>query len=388
MFLLVRLRLASLVFLTGFLFIYLFFQKPTASSLDPHPSLATNLGLAWGVATRIFVVSLPKRSDRRASLLALWRAHRLDTIHYINAKSAEAPEIDHIIAHVRRERKRDHTGDPDHAMRPPRRPSFRDSLDKNPKEAWGSDLWTLGPPLPDDDDDLLDPDALFPLSAAQGNPFKSHKAHDTTQTTSSIRRSNLLTRAMVACWYSHLEAIRQIATLGTDASTKSTYIVLEDDIDVEWNIQAFLMPLWKALPNDWDIVMLGHCWSDEARYSPLIVLPSGISGTTTSATRNVSLHPANSPLCTHAYALTTKGATTLYNHLRHPAFAYSRALDQAIAWLIRSKNLKNAYSIVPSLIIQTKDSKSDISGRTKGSRWRDTLMDSTHNRLLKSGMSS
>ena len=46
-------------------------------------------------------------------------------------------------------------------------------------------------------------------------------------------------------------------------------------------------------------------------------------------------------------------------HLQYPPFAFSRAIDQAFAWLIQSGRLKG-FSVVPSLVVQRKISKSDI----------------------------
>jgi hypothetical protein len=34
-------------------------------------------------------------------------------------------------------------------------------------------------------------------------------------------------------------------------------IVLEDDIDMEFDLEKRLRSMWPALPNNWDIVMLG-----------------------------------------------------------------------------------------------------------------------------------
>lgn len=57
--------------------------------------------------------------------------------------------------------------------------------------------------------------------------------------------------------------------------------------------------------------------------------------------------------------------------LRYPPFAYSRALDQAIAWLVKSGQLRS-YSLVPSIVVQMKVDQSDIFEGT-GSSWKDSL---------------
>jgi hypothetical protein len=54
-----------------------------------------------------------------------------------------------------------------------------------------------------------------------------------------------------------------VGQLGVNFNTylrPKTYVVLEDDVDLEWNIKKFLVPIWDALPNDWEVVMIGqHC---------------------------------------------------------------------------------------------------------------------------------
>lgn len=64
--------------------------------------------------------------------------------------------------------------------------------------------------------------------------------------------------------------------------------------------------------------------------------------------------------------------------------AYSRPLDAAYLELIQSNQL-NAYSVYPSVIVQTKDSPSDIFPGN-GSRWRDVLQNSALARADALGM--
>jgi hypothetical protein len=99
----------------------------------------------------------------------------------------------------------------------------------------------------------------------------------------------------------------------------------------------------------------GHCWSNESTNPPLPVRQaSPPSSTSFPYWRNISakvheppngqpstelvyrLHPSHAPKCTHAYILSRTGARRLWMHLRYEPFAYSRALDQAIAWLVAS----------------------------------------------------
>ncbi|QRW05723.1 glycosyltransferase family 25 protein [Ceratobasidium sp. AG-Ba] len=165
-----------------------------------------------------------------------------------------------------------------------------------------------------------------------------------------------LTRGTIACWHSHIGLIRMIASESAHIGANDTgVIILEDDIDMELDIQQRITHLWEDLPPDWDILFLGHCWSAEATYPALAP--------------HSQIHRSHSPKCTHAYGLSRQGAGRILDFLQRPHMAYSRPVDAAILELIRSKEL-NAYSVYPSVIIQTKDTSSDIFPGN-GSRWRD-----------------
>ena len=114
-----------------------------------------------------------------------------------------------------------------------------------------------------------------------------------------------------------------------------------------------------VVPNDWDLIALGHCWSREDAFAPIDA-------------DSPSLRPANAPKCNHAYSVSRSGAMKLVRalslrfdlaglsaaqlrHLRSPAFAYSRPFGQALVHLIVTERI-NAYSIVPSVIVQVRSS--------------------------------
>jgi hypothetical protein len=264
-----RLRTAICMLAVAIVFVCLIASRPPSKSYlnDVHPP-TVNSQLVWGVAEQIFVISLPNRADRRAVLSPLWKAHQLERIQYVNATSVGEPEIDRILAHVRKERRRRYAYKDAQSSRP----SFKDGLGKHPGELWGSDLWTLESLSPDKD--FLDPDAAYPIPCERGNPFNPHRAVSGSHyaaaapTEMVLRKIPLLSRPMIACWHSHLQVIRQISILGTTAEQSGvkysnhlngrTYIVLEDDVDFEWNIKNFLSPIWDALPSDWEVVMLGQ----------------------------------------------------------------------------------------------------------------------------------
>ncbi|KAF5376953.1 hypothetical protein D9615_007250 [Tricholomella constricta] len=164
--------------------------------------------------------------------------------------------------------------------------------------------------------------------------------------TASLPEFKILTLARIACWYSHVSVIQKIAndrTLRPD----DTVLVLEDDVDMERDIHQRLRHVWSFLPAGWDIVYLGHCWSNEGASAPLTPPENAtaINGTLP----GTHLHPSQRPLCTHA------------------------SIDRAISWLIQSGRLRS-FSVVPSVVVQRKAGKSDVMPGT-GSQWKSSLVD-------------
>ena len=64
--------------------------------------------------------------------------------------------------------------------------------------------------------------------------------------------------AVLATWYSQVNAWKQVVE-NKDASA----LILEDDIDLEWDIERIWPNIERALPPTWEIVLLGHCWGHE-----------------------------------------------------------------------------------------------------------------------------
>ncbi|KAJ3746659.1 hypothetical protein DFH05DRAFT_1523261 [Lentinula detonsa] len=150
--------------------------------------------------------------------------------------------------------------------------------------------------------------------------------------------------------------------LGRDKHHEHISIILEDDINVEKDIRYRLRRIWDVLPDDWDIVFLGHCWSNESFWQAITFpqhndLDSSKVECSYEGVCN-TLHPSHSPRCTHAYATSPPGARKLLAHLEYPPFAYSRAIDQAYAWLVLTGRLK-AYSVVGSVVVQVKGGGTD-----------------------------
>jgi hypothetical protein len=158
-----------------------------------------------------------------------------------------------------------------------------------------------------------------------------------------------LNAGKIACWETYLRLLHRIAATRPPATGRAqptrasdVAIILEDDIDVEIDLRTHLEGLWSALPQTWDVVFLGMCsvtstlcssrshwrfsgwcWSDEWRNDPISeYTPAGMHETS-------SLRPANTPHCTHAYAVSAPGACKLLTYIEYPRFPYGRAIDQA-----------------------------------------------------------
>jgi Glycosyltransferase family 25 (LPS biosynthesis protein) len=231
------------------------------------PPTFSNVSL--DVISNIYVISLPRRTDRHLQMDRL-----KDVLHmnwtYKDAYDANASVVTHILRHV-------------HALRslwvPQPQPSdvrlqhgrivatfdWPHDLEggiysQETLQSSGADLWTL--PSSHSLSDLA-----VPVETADPYSFAHSEASSVSDSTSLACASgnnvfatfspNLplykrLTAAKVACWYSHFQVIRGIANGGDQA-----VLVLEDDVDIERDLKKRLRPLWDALPNDWDIVYLG-----------------------------------------------------------------------------------------------------------------------------------
>lgn len=337
----------------------------------PEPGRTHSLGFE----SHIYVISLPERQDRREPMERLRTALNLSwTI--IDATPFTNPLIYGIFDWVvyQREQSPLGGGDPstgietstNSVFRWPREINALSVLTHEPLLPSGSDVWTTQPPPL--------PVSIRPSSPSSPPPLMS-AVDDYSMPTGILSDVHWmkLTPARVACWYSHVSAIRTFIDRA-DTQSEDVALFLEDDIDMEKDIADRLSGIWKVLPTGWDIVLLGesteiyfisfqteknncttfiyegHGWSNESFYSPLSTPNTDLA---------THLHPSYAPKCTHAYALSLPGARRLLQHLRYPPFAYSRALDHAFAWLIESGRLR-AYSVVPSVVVQRKDTPSDI----------------------------
>ncbi|KAI0296701.1 hypothetical protein BC826DRAFT_908110 [Russula brevipes] len=364
------------------------FRGPSCQQLS-RPSAVSNNSL--DVLAKVYVISLPRRTDRRLQMDRLKDALHLNWT-YRNACEADASVVTTILhqVHVLRSQLGSRPQPDDVHVKPHDAASafdwphdLEDTIHcQEALQLSGADLWTLPSSHGWSDSAVLpemaDPYAFTRTPAAQvpvvsdPKPLACTSGNNVSASFSpKLPLHRRLTAAKVACWYSHFQAIRDVAN-GKDEVT----LVLEDDVDIERDVKRRLQALLDALPGAWDIVYLGHCWSNESQVSPLrsvsLRLPNG-------RTTLSGLYPASSPKCTHAYLLSRIGARRIVAHLRHPPFAYSRAIDQALAWLVQSGRLR-AFSIVPPVVVQRKIVLSDVVPGL-GSAWRDELYDGVFGNL-------
>ncbi|KAJ7691303.1 hypothetical protein B0H17DRAFT_935258 [Mycena rosella] len=291
------------------------------------------------VTSRTYVISLPRRKDRYLEMERL-RTRLGVQWSYISAEDSQSPLVGQIMSRVRSLRREALNATDRLPFEWPRTPvSIVPFEDSGPLP--------LPPPASDD---------VVPLTCATENitlvPYSV-----------ALPEYKILSPSRIACWHSHLSAIQRAASHIPEKPS----LVVEDDVDMEVDIKERLLSVWSLLPPDWDVVFLGHCWSNESYYPALGPPPSPQARLILT-----HLYPSRAPLCTHAYALSAAGARRLLLHLTYPRFAYSRAIDHALAWLVQSGRLKS-FSIVPSIVVQRKIGTSDVM-QGKGSKWRDHLV--------------
>ncbi|KAJ7125179.1 hypothetical protein C8R44DRAFT_980394 [Mycena epipterygia] len=259
------------------------------------PPLSRTLG-----AGRVYVIGQPSQSE---DTLLLASALDID-LTWHNATDHQDEITNIIVERIRwwRDAHRVHAVDKNQDFSPFTFEWPKDiQQEAGPLELKGADLWTAPgfpelphPPIPDD---------RPPLHAVYAE---------------TVFIPDLIHPEWVAHWKSHYDVLRKIAE-GDD----ETAIVLEDNIDVEWELEMRLNHFIPALPAQWDVLMLGHCSNSETTHAPIRSSPF--------------IHPSNMPRCTPGYVVTRRGAQRLVRRLRNAAFAFSRPIDQAFAHIIEAQ---------------------------------------------------
>jgi hypothetical protein len=194
------------------------------------------------VASRIYVINLPKNIHRRADMEQLRYTLGLD-LAYVNGTEADEDTVQSIMRRVTTFR----TLEGSHGANLSLPTAFKwpqdiDGLVESdlPLDGQGSDLWLS------DDTKLSNSPSHEPLMCASGNSTLEPYSPRTPP-------YRLLTKERLACWHSHWRVIRLIADDQDDVS-----LVLEDDVDMELDIRQRLLGVWSSLPSAWDIVFLGR----------------------------------------------------------------------------------------------------------------------------------
>ncbi|KAH7097068.1 hypothetical protein BKA62DRAFT_624302 [Auriculariales sp. MPI-PUGE-AT-0066] len=322
-----------------------------------QPLLATSRRASrLGVFEDIFVLSLKRRYDRRERMETLRSALGLNWT-YAFATEAADPKVSLILDHIRAVRA--NYTQKDFFWPPPPPPPGPDLL----MSLAGAELWVIDP---------SDPHASSATPPSDQEYLPEIFLGDFTP----FGKGALMTRPRIATYLSHMNLVRRIAD-APDANYSA--LILEDDVDADWNIQRTVRRVWDAhhaLPEDWDMVYLGHCppighdadaRNSEAHFPHVPGAPE--------------LRPSRGPWCTHAYALSRNGARRLLTHMRYELFAFSRPVDNAYVHLIMNNRVKS-FTFLPPVVVQVRDGVSDIWGTDMtGKVSKDDLVDSTLERI-------
>jgi hypothetical protein len=216
-----------------------------------------------GLADKIYVVSLPRRADRREQMDVLRNALGLEWA-YVDAVECTDPVVYRLLNCVQMQRNytMENGVSDGTSLKPegsPTKSTFRwpddiDSLALSDKaiRPYGSDLWSSHSDLnnsedcilPDRDSEVHGPDSPL-LCATQNDNVSAY--------TPGLPDYRILGPSKIACWHSHLSVIRRTV----DEGIRGVTVILEDDIDMEWDIRQRLASVWRSLPKSWDVVFLG-----------------------------------------------------------------------------------------------------------------------------------
>ncbi|GAA6050978.1 hypothetical protein JCM3770_005352 [Rhodotorula araucariae] len=354
----------------------------------------------------VYVLSLPSRDDRRTDIRALAHALALD-LEFVDAASKHEPFLQWIAEHVA------HT-------RTLRRTHIATARNVDPDSVGGLGLgsdWLT--PFPANLSSVATAESLpAPFPPYPGTNWVAHleALYASGGRHTSLRPRDPHLNVTAALWDPRERvAVRQVheGVLSTYwgqtralervlANGDRTALILEDDVDVEWDIERLWATVHRRLPrtadgdDDWDVAFLGHCWGGELQ-QPMYLHPL--------------LHRSTAPMCLHGYAVTARGARRLLALLLDPWRAYSAAVDALVPSLLHVQRALSpaalalarerarerdddddasvvvgvaleSWTVAPPLVVQRKEGPSDLQGGT-GSAWRGVLRDSTVERIRR-----
>ena len=234
------------------------------STTEIFPTSAT-----LGVARRLYVLTLPARKDRRIRMEALRKALGLrwtyvDGLQSTNELTQRIWEWVLRVRHGQPNILSDY--DPSSGHPPPGTVKFswpgdidQLALSSAPIDFWSNTVWSTPA-------DVLNFMPYRPTGCAVQN-------YRILNFNSSLPEHLVLSRARIACWYSHISVIHSIAN-NKDQDLDSAYVILEDDIDMEKDTVQRLGILWNSLPKDWDMVFLGmsSCVFISSHLTPMLLI--------------------------------------------------------------------------------------------------------------------
>jgi len=72
-------------------------------------------------------------------------------------------------------------------------------------------------------------------------------------------KARQLTNGMMSTWWGQTRVMKRIIEDGDEKGA----LVLEDDVDIEWDLERLWASVERRLPENWDITYLGYCWGGE-----------------------------------------------------------------------------------------------------------------------------
>ena len=284
-----------------------YISQPSSSNPGQKTSAErVNRSSTLSIASQIFVVSLPRRTDRRAQMEILRSALGLQW-KYVEAIDNSSPFIPIIMEEVRKQRTMQQEN-----KKPFRWPKYisAQAYSSEPLGLDGSDNWTL--PKYNEDINMQPRERNISASyrsTIASDPLTCATEDDTLVTfEKGLQEYKLLTQAKIACWISHLSVIRDIA----EDKNEDVSIVLEDDINMGWDIKERLNGVWNLLPAGWDIVFIGE------DFPPIPTTMTFLNFQVTAGQMNPTTSLSVSPTPNHAQLFTLPSAPNVRTHMPSP----------------------------------------------------------------------
>jgi GR25 family glycosyltransferase involved in LPS biosynthesis len=137
-----------------------------------------------------------------------------------------------------------------------------------------------------------------------------------------------------ASFVNHYRVYESIARHGYDNA-----LILEDDVDLEFNITSIMHNVHRILPENWDLLYLGFCSNWEGVFSE--PLPDDNDSSV------YKLFESEKPYCKHAYAVSSSGVFKLLRNL----IPTTLPMDFELIKMIRSGHV-TSYTIMPPPIVK------------------------------------